>query len=154
MSSTATPMWSILPNKARSLCGLGAEDLLQRRDRHLELRGRRLLRRPMALDLATRSVEGLGQGIAVVAVAPGEHLDRERGAAEADAGASRRARAGDQPLEQEGAAGRKQHHRHDQVGAAAVMLFGDRGDVLYDAALVGGDRLVLGTVVGGEVAVA
>src|SRR5690349_19313096 len=112
MSSTATPMWSILPNKARSLCGLGPEDLLQRRDRDLELVGRRLLRRPMALNFATGGVEGLGKGIAIVAVAPGEHLDRERGAAEADAGAYRRARAGDQPLEQDGAAGGEQHHRH------------------------------------------
>src|SRR6202012_2268419 len=45
-----------------------------------------------------------------------------------------------------------QHHRDDQVGAAAVVLFGDRGGVV-DALLVGGDRLVLGAVVGGEVAV-
>ena len=50
------------------------------------------------------------------------------------------------------AAGREQHHRHDQVGAAAVVLLRHRGDVL-DPLLVGGDRLVLDPVVGGEVAV-
>ena len=66
---------------------LGAEDLGQRGDPDLELLGRRLLGREQALDLAAGRVEGLGQRVAVVAVAPGEHLDRERGAAEADAGA-------------------------------------------------------------------
>src|SRR3982750_390100 len=98
MSSTATPMWSILPNKARSLCGLGPEDLRQGGDPDLELLRRRLLGRDPALDLTARRVEGLGQRLAVVAVAPGEHLDRERGAAEADPGAGGRARALDQPL--------------------------------------------------------
>ena len=106
----------------------------------------------MALDLAAGGVEGLGQRIAVVAVAPGEHLDRDRGAAEADAGAGGGVRVLDQPLQQHRAAGREQHHRHDQVGAAAVVLLRHRGDVV-DPLLVGGDRLVLDPVVGGEVAV-
>src|SRR5689334_12950241 len=123
MSSTATPMWSMRPNTGGSLCGrrrlvlaalLDPEDLLQRRDPDLELLGGRLLRRQVALDLATGGVEGLGQGLAVVAIAPGEHLDRQRSAAEADPGAGRLARLLDQPLEQEGAAGGEQHHRHDQ----------------------------------------
>ena len=52
----------------------------------------------------------------------------------------------------DGAGGGEQHHRHDQVGAAAVVLFGHAGDV-GDPLLVGGDRLVLDAVVGGEVAV-
>src|ERR1700733_8377889 len=92
-SSTATPMWSMRPNTAVSLCGrrqrvrtvavLHPEDLRHRRQADLELLRRRLLGRPVALDLATGGVEGLGQGIAVVAVAPGEHLHRGRGAAEA-----------------------------------------------------------------------
>ena len=69
------------------------------------------------------------------------------------AGAGGRARVLDQPLQQQRAAGREQHHRHDQVGAAAVVLLGHRGDVL-DVLLVGGDRLVLDAVVGGEVTVA
>src|ERR1043165_8106472 len=107
MSSTATPMWSMRPNTSGSLCGrrrggrdgafgpiatlvafLDPKDLGERRDRDFELLGRRLLRRPVALDFAAWGVEGLGEGIAMVAVAPSEHLDRERGAAEADAGAS------------------------------------------------------------------
>ena len=58
----------------------------------------------------------------------------------------------DQPLQQDRAAGREQHHRHDQVGAAAVVLLGHAGDVV-DPLLIGGDRLVLDPVVGGEVAV-
>src|ERR1700679_405666 len=102
MSSTATPMWSILPNTAASLCGgrqvvpaaavLDSEDLRHRRQPDLELLRRRLLGRQVALDLPPGSVEGLGQGIAVVAVAPGEHLDRDRCAAEADSGARHRVR--------------------------------------------------------------
>ena len=167
MSSTATPMWSILPNigaqstwpavaspAAVALAAvLDAEDLGQRRDADLELLGRRLLGRQVALDLAAGRVERLGQRGAVVAVAPGEHLHRERGAAEADRGARQRARPLDQPLQQHRAAGGEQHHRRDQVGAAAVVLLGHRRRVL-DPLLVGGDRLVLDPVVGGQVAVA
>src|SRR4029077_12809432 len=107
MSSTATPMWSILPNKAASLCGRGKgvlavaaldpEDLGHRGEADLELLGTRLPGRQVALDLAAGRVEGLGQGIAVVAVAPGEHLDRDRGAGEADGGAGEGARALDPP---------------------------------------------------------
>src|ERR1044072_7601301 len=102
MSSTATPMWSILPNKAASLCGrrrlvrvdrpLGAEDLRQRRQTDLELLRRRLLGRQAPLDLPPGRVKGLGQGVAVVAVAPGEHLDRDRGTAQAAPGAGGPAR--------------------------------------------------------------
>ena len=98
------------------------------------------------------AVEGLGERGAVVAIAPGEHLDRQRGAAEADPGAGHRPGALDQPLEQHGAAGREQHHRGDEVRAAAVVLLGDAGRVL-DPLLVGGDRLVLDPVVGGQVAI-
>ena len=87
-----------------------------------------------------------------MAVAPGEHLDRDRGAAEADAGAGGRVRLLDQALQHQRASGREQHHRDQQVGAAAIVLFRHRSDVL-DALLVGGDRLVLDPVVGGEVAV-
>src|SRR4051812_31470098 len=96
-SSTATPMWSILPNKGASLCSrrnfvpvgsrlLDAKNLLQRRQADLQLRRRRLLGRPVALDFAPGGMEGLGQRLTVVAVAPGEHLDRQRGAADADRG--------------------------------------------------------------------
>ena len=92
MSSTATPMWSMRPNIGGSLCALDAKDLGQRGDPDLELIGGRLLGREVALDLAPGGVEGLGEGRAVVAIAPGEHLDRERGAADADAGAGDRAR--------------------------------------------------------------
>ncbi len=130
-----------------------SEDLRHRRDPDLELRRRRLLRRQQALDLAAGRVEGLGERVAVVAVAPGEHLDRQRSAGEADPGAGGGAGALDQPLEQDRAAGGEQHHRHDQVRAAAVVLLGDRSDVV-DPLLVGGDRLMLDPVVGGEVAVA
>src|SRR5512146_2994364 len=95
MSSTATPMWSILPNIGRSLRSgrrlvrrgsgaLDAEDLGQRGDPDLELLWRRLLGREMALDLTAGRVERLGQRRAVVAIAPSEHLDRDRGAGEAD----------------------------------------------------------------------
>src|SRR5680860_79474 len=123
MSSTATPMWSILPNIGGSLDagggagvrapeklgggrqrvlavlrGLDPEDLGERGDPNLELLGGRLLRRQVPLDLAAGGVEGLGQRGAVVAVAPGEHLDRKRGAAEADHGTGQRARPLDQPL--------------------------------------------------------
>ena len=146
-------MWSILPNTAAVYgARLGAEDLGHRREADLELLGARLLGRQQALDLAAGGVEGLGERLAVVAVAPGEHLDRERGAARPTP--ARVACEGllDQALEQDRAGGREQHHRDDQVGAAAVVLFGDRGDVL-DPLLVGGDRLVLDAVVGGEVAV-
>src|SRR6202012_1289985 len=76
----------------------------------------------------------------------------ERGAGQADQRAGRVGGAVDEVLEQDRPGGGAEHHRHDQVGAAAVVLFGDRGDVL-DGLLVGGDRLVLGAVVGGEVAV-
>ena len=58
----------------------------------------------------------------------------------------------DQPLEQDGAADREQHHRRDQVRAAAIVLLRDRGGVV-EPLLVGGDRLVLDPVVGGEVAI-
>jgi hypothetical protein len=78
---------------------LDPEDLRHRRQPDLELLGRRLLGRPAALDLPARGVEGLGQGIAVVAVAPGEHLDRDRGAAETDAGTGDRVRPLDQALQ-------------------------------------------------------
>src|SRR4051795_5484138 len=121
MSSTATPMWSMRPNTGRSLCGrrriggvgvfaafLGSEDLPQRRDRDLELLGRRLLRRPVALDLTAGGVEGLGQLLAMVAIAPGEHLHRDRGAAEGDAAAGRVARLLAQPLQRNRAAGGEQ----------------------------------------------
>ena len=87
---------------------------------------RRLLGRQVALDLAAGRVERLGQRSAVVAVAPGEHLDRDRGAAEADRGARERARPLDQPLQHHRAAGGEQHHRRDQVGAAAVVLLRHR----------------------------
>ena len=100
MSSTATPMWSILPNMRRQSMRPRREDLGHRRDADLELLGGRLLGRQVALDLPAGGVEGLGQRLAVVAVAPGEHLDRERGAAEADRRRGRRARALDQALEQ------------------------------------------------------
>ena len=131
---------------------LDPEDLRHRREADLELLGGRLLGRQVALDLAAGRVEGLGQGLAVVAVAPGEHLDRERGAAEADAGAgdafgfSTRRSSRTVPPAESSIIG------DDQVGAAAVVLFRHRGDVV-DALLVGGDRLVLDPVVGGEVAV-
>src|SRR4051812_26791705 len=125
MSSTATPMWSMRPNtragvyaaalscsfwsqyapKEQLTRRLDPEDLFQRRDCDLELLGRGLLGRPVALDLAAGGVKGLGERVAVVAVAPGEHLDRERGAAEGDTGAGGGARVLDQPLEQDGAAG-------------------------------------------------
>src|SRR3954454_7272520 len=98
---------------AASLCGgrqlvlaaracLDPEDLRHRREADLELLGARLLGRPVALYLTARGVEGLRQGIAVVAVAPGEHLDRDRGAAEANAGADGRVGPLHQPLEQDG----------------------------------------------------
>src|SRR5260370_37948231 len=103
-------MWSILPNTAASLCGrrqvvpavapLDPEDLRHRRQADLELLRRRLPGRQVALDLSPGSVEGLGQGVAMVAVAPGEHLDRDRGAAEADADADGRPRPLDQALQQ------------------------------------------------------
>src|SRR5438046_6504627 len=108
-------MWSMRPNTGvesmREQLGgvLDAEDLPHRRDSDLELLGGRLLRRPVALDFPAGSVEGLGQRLAVVAVAPGEHLDRDRGAAEADAGAGGGAGALDQALEQDSAAGGEQH---------------------------------------------
>src|SRR4051812_41873878 len=111
MSSTATPTWSILPNIGGSLCTLDAQDLGQRRDPDLELLAARLLGRQMALDLASRGVERLGEGGAVVAIAPGEHLDRDRCAPEADSGPRQWARVVEQPLEQNRAPGREQHHR-------------------------------------------
>src|SRR6185437_13647559 len=71
-SSTATPMWSILPNMRRSLRGgLGADDLGHRREADLELLGARLLRRQQTLDFPAGGVEGLGERLAVVAIAPG-----------------------------------------------------------------------------------
>src|SRR3954454_23667683 len=98
MSSTATPMWSILPNKPRSLCGLGPEDLRQGGDPDLELLRRRLLGRDATLDLPAGRVEGLGEGLSVGAVGSGEHLHGKRGAAEADARAGGGAGALDQPV--------------------------------------------------------
>ena len=136
--------------RTRSL--LGAKDLGQRRDPDLELLGARLFGRQQALDLAPRRVEGARGGGVVVAIAPGEHLDRERGAAQSDHGPGKRPRALDQALQQHRASRREQHHRGDQVGAAAVVLLGHAGRVV-DPLLIGGDRLVLDAVVGGEVAV-
>ena len=154
MSSTATPMWSILPNiGGQSMRPLDAKDLGHRRDPDLELLGGRLLGRQVALDLAAGGVEGLGQRRAVVAVAPGEHLDRERGAAEADAGAGERAGGLSTnrssrivpPAESSiiGAT-RLEPQRSCSLGTVAGVL---------DPLLVGGDRLVLDPVVGGQVAV-
>src|SRR3954447_22886532 len=103
MSSTATPMWSILPNiggslrrrRGLALAGLrapDAKDLGQRGDTDLELLRRRVLGRQVPLDLAARRMERLRQRSAVIAVAPGEHLYRDRGDAEADRGTRQRAR--------------------------------------------------------------
>src|SRR4029077_13425867 len=91
-------MWSILPTTRRSLCGplarggLDPDDLGHRREADLELRGARLLGRPEALDLTAGGVEGLGERLAVVAVRPGEGLDRGGGAGQADEGAGGAAR--------------------------------------------------------------
>ena len=160
MSSTATPMWSILPNiggavyaPRRSSAGLlDAEDLGQRRDADLELLGRRLLGRQVALDLAAGVWKASARGspwwrslqanISTAIEAPPRPTPARASGA----------RLLDQPLQQHRAAGREQHHRGDQVGAAAVVLLGHRGGVV-DPLLVGGDRLVLDPVVGGEVAV-
>src|ERR1700756_2761385 len=102
-------MWSILPNTAGSLWGwVGAKDLGDRRFAHRELIGGRLLGRQQALDLAAGGVEGLGERLAVVAVRPGEGLDRERGARQADHGARGAARLVDQALEQDRAGGGEQ----------------------------------------------
>src|SRR4029077_20839446 len=90
--------------------------------------------------------------LAVVAVRPGEGLDRGGGAGQADEGAGGAARLVGEALERDRPGGRHHHHRHDQVGAAAVVLFGNRGDVV-DPLLIGGDRLVLGAVIGGQVTV-
>src|SRR3954454_2827039 len=80
--------WSQYAPKEQLTRRLDPEDLFQRRDCDLELLGRGLLSRPVALDFPPGGMEGLGQRVAVVAVAPGEHLDRERGDAEGDAGAA------------------------------------------------------------------
>src|SRR6266511_3361867 len=91
-------MWSIRSNTGCSLRSgqrialrafpvgllLDAEDLPQRGDTDLELLRRRLLGRDQALDLVAGTVEGARGGRLGVALAPGEHLRRQRGAADAD----------------------------------------------------------------------
>src|SRR5258708_11333643 len=95
MSSTATPMWSIRPNTAASLCrgrqrvllgptALDPEDLRHRRQAGLELLGRWLLGRQVALDLPPGGVECLGHRVAVATVAPGGHLHLDRRPADRD----------------------------------------------------------------------
>src|SRR6201999_3462643 len=102
-------MWSIRPNMRRSLWGgLGPQDLGHRREAHLELLGARLFRRQQALDLAAGGVEGLGERLAVVAVRPGEGLDRERGAGQAGQRADGVRRLVDEALEQDRPGGGEQ----------------------------------------------
>ena len=113
--------------------------------------GAGLARAHHALDLVTRAAQQARERRGGMALAPGEHLHGEGGAAQPHRGVGGRPAQAGAARGQVAERGRGEHRRH-QVRAAAVVLLGGLGGV--GVLLVGRDRLVLHAVVGGQLAAA
>src|SRR5829696_7211596 len=133
--------------------GLGAQDLGERGAADLELALVGLARADHALQSEAGLPDRAREPRLGVALAPREHLDRHGGGGEGDRPAGHRARPLERPAEQQRARDVGGEHRRDEVRAAALVLLGGVARVVGPL-LVGGDRLVLDAVVGGELAAA